>query len=122
MPKVEEPNTKTIKKTLKKAKNIQLAVKAYKNPTSSLSLRAAVSLCHYSKNSITNHLNDTPKHEYTPDIYIEQQKLTPAEKKTLINHIINYYKLILPLDIKLLHYYANKLCRAKGNNKPVGKN
>ena len=89
MPKVEEPNTKTIKKTLKKAKNIQLAVKAYKNPTSSLSLRAAVSLYHYSKNSITNHLNDTPKHEYTPDIYIEQQKLTPAEKKTLIDHIIN---------------------------------
>ncbi len=72
MPKVEEPNTKTVRKTLKKAKNIQLTVKAYKDPISNFSLRAAASFYHYSKNLITNHLNDTPKHEYTPDIYIEQ--------------------------------------------------
>ena len=97
-------------------------MKTYKNPISDFSLRAAASLYHYSKDSITNYLNDTPKHEYTPDIYIEQQKFTSAEKKTLINHIINYYKLILPLNIKLLHYYANKLCRAKGDNKLIKKN
>ena len=97
-------------------------MKAYKDPTSNLLLRAAASLYHCSKDSITNHLNDTPKHEYTPDIYIEQQKLTPAEEKTLVDHIINYYKLMLPLDVELLHYYANELCRAKGDNKPVKKN
>ena len=72
MPKVEEPNTKAVRKALKKAKNIQLAVKAYKDPISGLLLRAAASLYHYSKNSINNHLNDTPKHEYTPNIYIKQ--------------------------------------------------
>src|SRR5258708_14860869 len=81
MPKVEEPNTKAVRKALEKAKNIQLAVKAYKDPTSGLSLRAAASLYHCSKDSITNHLNDTPKHEYAPDVYIEQQKLSPAEEK-----------------------------------------
>ncbi len=97
-------------------------MKAYKDPTSSLLLRAAVSLYHYSKNLITNHFNDTPKHEYISDIYIEQQKLTPVEKKTLINYIINYYKLILPLDIELLYYYVNKLCRVKGDNELVEKN
>src|SRR6266536_5180970 len=97
-------------------------MKAYKDPTSGLLLRVAASLYHYSKDLITNHLNDTPKYEYISDIYIEQQKLTPAEEKALINHIINYYKLILPLDIKLLHYYANKLCRVKGDNKPIEKN
>src|SRR6266498_4583399 len=119
MPKVEEPNTKAVKKTLKKAKNIQLIIKAYKDPTSNLLLRAAASLYHYSKNLITNHLNDTSKHEYISNIYIKQQKLTPAEEKTLINHIINYYKSILLLNIELLYYYANKLCRAKGDNKLI---
>ncbi len=122
MPKVEEPNTKAVRKALEKAKNIQLAVKVYKDPTSGLSLRAAASLYHCSKDSITNHLNDTPKHEYTPDIYIEQQKLSPAEEKALVDHIIDCYKLMLPLDVELLHYYANELCRAKGDNEPVGKN
>jgi len=29
---------------------------------------------------------------------------------------------MLPLDIKLLYYYANKLCRAKGDYTPVKKN
>ncbi len=97
-------------------------MKAYKDPTSGLLLRAAVSLYYYSKNLITNHLNDTPKYEYIFDIYIEQQKLTPAEEKVLIDHIINCYKSMLPLDIKLLYYYANKLCRAKGDNELVKKN
>jgi len=29
---------------------------------------------------------------------------------------------MLPLNIKLLHYYANKLCRVKGDNKLIRKN
>ena len=122
MPKVEEPNTKAVRKALKKAKNIQLVVKAYKDSISGLLLRAAASLYHYSKDSITNHLNDTPKHEYASDIYIEQQKLTPAEEKALIDYIINYYKLMLPLDVEFFYYYANELCRAKGDNELVKKN
>jgi hypothetical protein len=60
MPKVKKANTKIVRKAVEKAQNIQLAVKAYKNPTSSLLLRAAASLYHYSKNSITNHLDNTP--------------------------------------------------------------
>ena len=121
MPKIEEPNTKAVRKALKKAKNIQLAVKIYKDPIFGLLLRAATSLYYYSKNSITNYLNDTPKHEYISDIYIKQQNLSPAEKKALINHIIDCYKLMLPLDVELLHYYANELCRAKGDNKLLEK-
>jgi len=74
------------------------------------------------KDLITNHFNDTPKYEYISNIYIKQQKLSPAEEKALINHIINYYKSILPLNIKLFYYYANELYRAKEDNKPVGKN
>jgi hypothetical protein len=122
MPKVKKANTKTVRKADEKAQNIQLAVKAYKDPTSGLSLRAAVSLYHCSKDSITNHLDDTPQVEYAPDVYVEQQKLSPAEETALVNHIIECYQLMLPLDVELLHYYANELCRAKGDHTPVGKN
>jgi len=66
-------------------------VKAYKNPTSGLLLRAAASLYHCSKDSITNYFDDTPQVEYAPDIYVEQQKLSPAKKTTLINYIIECY-------------------------------
>jgi hypothetical protein len=71
MPKVKKTNTKTVKKTVKKAQNIQLAVKAYKDPTSDLSLRAATSLYHCSKDSITNYLDNTPQIKYAPNIYVE---------------------------------------------------
>ena len=94
-------------------------MKAYKNPISSLLLRAAASLYYYFKNFITNHLDDTPQVEYTPNIYIEQQKLSSTKETTLINYIIECYQLMLPLDIKFLHYYANKLYRAKGDYTPI---
>ncbi len=29
---------------------------------------------------------------------------------------------MLPLDVKFLHYYANELCRVKGDNKLIEKN
>ena len=60
MPKVKKANTKTVRKAVEKAQNIQLAVKAYKDPTSSLLLRAAISLYYYSKDFITNYLDNTP--------------------------------------------------------------
>jgi len=97
-------------------------VKAYKDPTSGLSLRAAASLYHYSKDSITNHLNNTSQVKYAPDVYVEQQKLSPAEETALINHIIECYQSMLSLNIELLHYYANELCRAKEDHTPVRKN
>ena len=122
MPKVKKANTKIVRKAVEKAQNIQLAVKAYKDPTSGLSLRAAASLYHCSKDSITNHLDDTPQVEYAPDVYVEQQKLSPAEETALVNHIIECYQSMLPLDVELLHYYANELCRAKGDYTFVGKN
>ncbi len=59
---------------------------------------------------------------YASDVYIEQQKFTPAEEKALVDYIIDCYKLMLPLDVELLYYYANELCRAKGDNKLGGKN
>jgi hypothetical protein len=80
MPKVKKANPKALRKAAKKARNIQLAVEAYKNPISGLSLRAAASLYHYNKDSITHHLNNTLKHRYAPNIYIERQKLSPAKK------------------------------------------
>ncbi len=71
---------------------------AYKDPDSSLLIREAAALYHCSKNSIANHLNDTSKYDYTPNIYIERQKLSPAEKETLIIYILNYYELVLGCD------------------------
>jgi hypothetical protein len=29
---------------------------------------------------------------------------------------------MLPLNVELLYYYANELCRAKGDHKPIRKN
>ena len=71
MPKVKKTNTKTVKKAVEKTQNIQLAIKAYKDPTSNLSLRAAASLYYYFKDFITNHLNNTSQVKYTTDIYVE---------------------------------------------------
>ncbi len=71
MPKVKKTNTKTVRKTVKKMQNIQLIIKAYKNLTSSLLLRAAASLYYYFKDSIINHLDNTSQIKYTPDIYVE---------------------------------------------------
>jgi hypothetical protein len=122
MPKVKKANPKALKKAAEKARNIQLAVKAYKDPISSLLLRAAASLYHYNKDSITHHLNDTPEHRYVPDIYIDRQKLSPAEKIAFISHIRECYQSILPVDVKLLHFYANELLRARGDDKSVRKN
>jgi glutaredoxin-related protein len=58
MPKVIKANSKAIRKSVEKAKNIQLAMQAYKDPSSGFSLRAAVLLYGCNKDSITNHLND----------------------------------------------------------------
>jgi hypothetical protein len=58
MPKVIKANSKAIRKSVEKAKNIQLAVQAYKDPFSGLSLRAAASFYGCNKDSITNYLND----------------------------------------------------------------
>ena len=41
MPRVKKANTKALRKATEKAQNIQLTVKAYKEPTSGLLLPAA---------------------------------------------------------------------------------
>ena len=122
MPRVKKANPKALRKAAEKARNIQLAVEAYKDPTSGLSLRAAASLYHCNKDSITHHLNDTPEHRYAPDVYIDRQRLSPAEETALVSHIRECYQSILPVDVKLLHSYANELLRARGDDEPVGKN
>ena len=49
-------------------------------------------------------------------------KKQPAEETALVNHIRECYQSMLPVDVELLHYYANELLRARGDNEPVGKN
>jgi hypothetical protein len=97
-------------------------VEAYKDPTSGLLLRAAASLYYCNKDSITHHLNNTPEHRYTPDVYIDRQRLSPAEEIALVSHIRECYQSILPVDVKLLYSYANELLRARRDDKPVRKN
>jgi hypothetical protein len=72
MPQSKKVNDKIPTTAIEKIKNIQLTVDTYKNSTSGFSLRAAASLYHYLKDSISNHLNHTPKYEYASDIYVEQ--------------------------------------------------
>jgi hypothetical protein len=60
MPRVKKANPKALRKAAEKALNIQLAVKAYKDPSNDLSLRDAAAIFNCSKSSITNHLNETP--------------------------------------------------------------
>jgi hypothetical protein len=116
MPKTIKANSRTIRKSQEKSQNIQLAVKAYTDPSSGLSLRAAAVIYGCSKNSITNHLKDgsgTIKHRYAPDIYIKRQLLNTAEETVLCNHIRECYASHLSFDVKLLHYYANQLLKAR---------
>ena len=116
MPRVKKANPKAVRKAAEKAKNIQLAVQAYKDPKNGLSLRAAAALYDCNKDSITNHLNDTPdtfKYKYAPDIYVERQLITAAEEAALCQHIRECYEAMLPVNVELLHYYANKLLRER---------
>jgi hypothetical protein len=116
IPKVIKANSKAIRKSVEKAKNIQLAVQAYKNPFSSLSLRATALLYNCNKNSITNHFNNIPKTSqirYMFDIYVERQLLNAAEKTALYNYIFEYYQSHLFFDVELFHHYTNKLLQAR---------
>ena len=124
MPRVKRANPKALRKAAEKALNIQLAVKAYKDPSNNLSSRAVAAIFNCSKSLITNHLNNTPdtcKIQYAPDVYVERQKLTPTEETALCNHIRECYELMLPVDVELLHYYANELLRERGED-PVREN
>ena len=116
MPKAIKANSRTIRKSQEKSQNIQLAVKAYTDPSSGLSLRAAAVIYGCSKDSITNHLKDgsgTTKHRYAPDVYVKRQLLNAAEETVLCNHIRECYASHLSFDVELLHYYANQLLEAR---------
>jgi hypothetical protein len=58
IPKVIKANSKAIRKSVEKAKNIQLTIQAYKDPSSDLLLRAAVLFYDCNKDSITNYFNN----------------------------------------------------------------
>jgi hypothetical protein len=118
MPKTIKANSRAIRRSEEKAKNIQLAVEAYTDPTSGLSLRAAAIIYGCSKTSITNHLNNTSRIRYAPDVYIERQLLTVAEEVVLCNHIRECYQSHLSFDLELLHYYANELLQARVGSLP----
>jgi hypothetical protein len=122
MPRVKKANLKAFRKAAEKTRNIQLAVEAYKNLISGLSLRAAASLYHCNKDLITHYLNNTPEHRYIPDIYIDRQRLSLIKEIALVNHIRECYQSMLPVDVKLFHSYANELLRARGDDKSVRKN
>jgi hypothetical protein len=91
MPRVKKANPKALRKAAEKARNIQLAVEAYKDLISGFLLRAAASLYHYNKNLITHHLNNTLEYRYVPNIYIDRQRLSPVKETAFINHIREYY-------------------------------
>ena len=97
-------------------------MEAYKDPTSGLLLRAAASLYYCNKDLITYHLNNTSEHKYASDIYIDRQRLSPAEEIAFINHIRECYQSILPVNVELFHSYANELLRARGDDESVKKN
>jgi hypothetical protein len=116
MPKAVKANSKAIRKSVEKAKNIQLAVQAYKDPFLGLLLRAAAFLYNCNKDSITNHLNNIPETSqirYAPNVYVERQLLNTVEKTALCNHILECYQSHLSLDVELLHYYVNELLQAR---------
>jgi hypothetical protein len=83
MPRVIKPKNEAIRKSELKAKNIQLAVKDYTDPTFGLSLRATASIHGVSKTLIINHLDKQSKIRYAPDVYVERQTLNVAEKIVL---------------------------------------
>jgi hypothetical protein len=116
MPKVIKANSKAIRKSVEKIKNIQLAVQAYKDPSLNLLLRAAALFYDYNKDSITNYLNNIPKTSqirYTSDIYVERQLFNAAEEIALYNHILECYQSYLFLDVELFHHCINKLLQTK---------
>jgi hypothetical protein len=113
MPRVIKPKDEAIWKSELKAKNIQLAVKDYTDPTFGLSLRATASIHGVNKTLITNHLDEQSKIRYAPNIYVERQALNIAEETILCQYIRKYYQSHLSFDVELLHYYANHLLQTR---------
>jgi hypothetical protein len=120
--KVNRDCEKILSKADIKANNILKAVKAYETEDSDLSMRRAAALFHCSITSISNHIKERNDVQYLPDLTIKYQKLTPIEKAVLKDHIHDYFQSKLSLTPQLLREYANELCRAKRDDKEIGKN
>jgi hypothetical protein len=59
---------------------------------------------------------------YLPNLAVELQKLTPVEEVALKDHIYECAESGLPIIPRLFRDLANEFCRAKGDDKSVGKN
>ena len=102
-------------KAEEKAKNIQLAINAYQDPDSNLSINAAARIFNCSKDSISNHTNPYEKYGFLPDYYVESQKLSPPEKLALIVHISDCYNAGLSFNPKFFRTFANDIIKMKDN-------
>jgi hypothetical protein len=58
-------------KAEEKAKNIQLAINAYQDPDSNLSMSAAARIFNCFKIFISNHINLYGEYGFLPDYYVE---------------------------------------------------
>jgi hypothetical protein len=120
--KVNRDREKVLLKADIKANNILKAVKAYEAEDSDFLIRRAAALFHCFIISISNHIKERNDVQYLPDLAVEHQKLTPIEEAALKDHIYDCFQSGLSLTPQLFHEYVNELCRAKGDDKEVGKN
>src|SRR6266536_4305672 len=70
-----------------------------------------------SAQSVSNHLANQRKP--APDVYTDNQRLTPMEEKVLTNHALEVYKSGFAMTLKNLRDFANELLRMKGDSQPV---
>jgi hypothetical protein len=120
--KVNRDRENVLSKADIKANNILKAVETYEAEDSDLLMRRAAALFYYSTTSISNHIKERNDVQYLPDLAVKHQKLTPIEEAALKDHIHDYFQSGLSLTPQLLREYANELCRAKEDDKEVGKN
>jgi hypothetical protein len=89
-------------------------------------MRDAAKIYHYSPLSVSNHVKSKENSIKQPimhhaDADVDRQLLTLGEKAALERHIYQYYGLGLVLTTPLFRGFVNKLLKAKGSDKTVGK-
>ena len=110
-----------VTKSRAKAEAIDKAV-AHCKREPDLSFNKASVIYGCSKQSISNHFNTNSSFKHFPDVYINLQRLTPAEEAALVKYINECYLSGFPLHVPHVNNFANEILRNRGDMVPVSVN
>lgn len=117
----QQEKEERVAKSRAKAKAIDKTVAhCRREPDLSFSKTSVIYDC--SKQSISNHFNADSSLKHSPDVYVNLQRLTLAEKATLVKHIDECYLSGFLLHVPHVNDFANEILRNRGDTIPMSVN